>query len=177
MREDIKVFFQYTYTIKPLEGAFEQKHLFDDINGNGYHDYSPAYYDFPYPDSVEAFSEIRIKDLHAPVGYKLGISKTINSVSALAVELGNMRDNSKDINGLRSPINNWIYETNSLKASFSHYPNDLSLKLFDKFSGEISSKNTPPTSSAIPTISRHIWQSPRCVATTSPQLSPKEPPA
>ena len=134
MREDIKVFSQYTYTIKPLEGAFEQKHLFDDINGNGYHDYSPPYYDFPYPDSVEAFSEIRIKDLHAPLGYKLGISKTINSVSALAVELGNMRDNSKDINGLRSPINNWIYETNSLKASFSHYPNDLSLKLFDKFS-------------------------------------------
>jgi len=134
MREDIKVFSQYTYTIKPLEGAFEQKHLFDDINGNGYHDYSPPYYDFPYPDSVEAFSEIRIKDLHAPLGYKLGISKTINPVSALAVELGNMRDNSKDINGLRSPINNWIYETNSLKASFSHYPNDLSLKLFDKFS-------------------------------------------
>jgi len=134
IREDIKVFSQYTHTVKPLEGALEQKHLFDDLNGNGYHDYSPPYYDFPYPDSVEALTEIRIKDLHAPTGYKLGISKMINSASALALELGSSRDNSKNISVLSTPINNWIYETNSMKASFSHYPNDLSLRFFDKFS-------------------------------------------
>ncbi len=132
--ENIKVFSKYTYTVKPLEGALEQKHLFDDLNGNGYHDYSPPYYDFPYPDSVEALTEIRIKDLHAPTRYKLGISKMINSASALALELGSSRDNSKNISVLSTPINNWIYETNSMKTSFSHYPNDLSLRFFDKFS-------------------------------------------
>ena len=130
----VKVFSQYTHTVKPLEGALEQKHLFDDLNGNGYHDYSPPYYDFPYPDSVEALTEKRIKDLHAPTGYKLGISKMINSASALALELGSSRDNSKNISVMSTPINNWIYETNSMKASFSHYPNDLSLRFFDKFS-------------------------------------------
>jgi len=58
----------------------------------------------------------------------------INSASALALELGSSRDNSKNISVLSTPINNWIYETNSMKASFSHYPNDLSLRFFDKFS-------------------------------------------
>ena len=77
---------------------------------------------------------MRIKDLHAPTGYKLGISKMINSASALALELGSSRDNSKNISVLSTPINNWIYETNSMKASFSHYPNDLSLRFFDKLS-------------------------------------------
>ena len=134
MSNDLNIFSKYTYTLKALEGSLEQKHLFDDINGNGYHDYSPPYYDFPYPDSVEASSEVRIKDLHGPQGYMIGISKIVNSTSAVAMELGSMKDNSQGLIDLRLPINNWIKETNTFKVSFSHYPNDLSIRFFDKLS-------------------------------------------
>ena len=112
----------------------EQKHLFDDINDNGYHDYSLPYYDFPNPDSVEAYSELRIKDLHDPLGYNIGINKALNSNSSVAIELGSLKDNSKGLNSLRLPINDWIKETSTLKASFTHYSDDFSLKLFDRFS-------------------------------------------
>ena len=134
LTEDLNIFSKYTLTLRALEGALEQKHLFDDINDNGYHDYSPPYYDFPNPDSVDAYSELRIKDLHDPLGYNIGINKALNSNSSVAIELGSLKDNSKGLNSLRLPINNWIKETTTLKASFTHYSNDFSLRLFDRFS-------------------------------------------
>ena len=36
---DLSSSFKYTFSLKPLESAIEQKYLFDDANGNGYHDY------------------------------------------------------------------------------------------------------------------------------------------
>ena len=132
---DFNFYMKITNTIKALEVAFEQGHLFDDVNGNGYHDYNPPYYDFPYPDSVSTNPEKRYKNIHSPQGYKFSIQKIIRKRTSLAFEYDIMNDNSKidDVEFIL-PISNWIKQTQSFKTSLVHYPGMYSLSLLDKFS-------------------------------------------
>ena len=60
-------------TLKPIETAQLDKHLFDDANSNGFHDWSSPYFDFPFPDSVNSYPEYRISDVHNPNGIQFGI--------------------------------------------------------------------------------------------------------
>ena len=132
---DFQLYLKFTNTIKPLEAALERRHLYDDVNGNGYHDYNPPLYDFPYPDSVSAYPELRYDNLHSPQGFKLSIQKTIRKRTALAFEFDMINDNSKIDNAeIKFPISNWINKTQSLKTSLVHYPGIYSLSFFDKFS-------------------------------------------
>tara|TARA_Y100001934_G_C12356537_1_gene778502 strand:+ start:1201 stop:2478 length:1278 start_codon:yes stop_codon:yes gene_type:complete len=132
--EDLKIFSMYRYTIQSLGAAFDEKHLYDDANDNGYHDYTPPYLDFPFPDSVSAYSnEFRIYDLHNPTGFKLALNKYFTSRALIAIEIGEIKDKAKNQTKLRLPINNWINLTKSYKLSFNYYPNRFSLKFFDKF--------------------------------------------
>ena len=54
-----------TYNIDPWQRIED----FDDLNGNGYHDYNPPYYDFPFPDSVSSSPEARVQNMNDPNGY------------------------------------------------------------------------------------------------------------
>jgi hypothetical protein len=119
--------------MKPLEAAIEKKHLFDDVNGNGYHDYIPPYYDFPFPDSINASPELRVSNLHDPTGFKLGVHKFLMDRTAFSMEVGRMKDNANNENPfLQFPMPNWINSTNSLKVSLLHYPGNFSLRFIDK---------------------------------------------
>ena len=133
--DDLSSYFKYTFSLKPLESAIEQKHLFDDTNGNGYHDFSTTGFDFPFPDSVSASLEEREKDIHNPNGFKLGLNKSFGEKIALAFEIGTLNDIAENQNSfLLTPIPNWIEKTNSFNASFSYFPKNYSMKIFDKFS-------------------------------------------
>ena len=138
LMNDLTSYFKYTFSLKPLESAIEQKHLFDDTNGNGYHDFSTTGFDFPFPDSVSASLEEREKDIHNPNGFKLGLNKSFGEKIALAFEIGTLNDiaenQDKFLSTLSTPIYNWIEKTNSLVASFSYFPENYSLRFFDKFS-------------------------------------------
>lgn len=133
--ENLSSYFKYTFSLKPLESAIEQKFLFDDANGNGYHDYSTTGFDFPSPDSVNASPEVTVKDIHNPNGFKLGINKSFGEKMALAFEIGNLNDiaENQDL-FLLTPISNWIEKTNSVQASFSYFSENYSMRIFDKFS-------------------------------------------
>ncbi len=132
--KDLQIFSKYSYTIRPLRGVFEQRNLFDDANGNGYHDYLSPSLDFPipYPDSTNKF--FNIDNLHRPSGFILGINKNFKSELALSIDVGIHRDNTEISNDIRLPINNKLKNTNSLKFTLLRYPNKLSLDIFDKFS-------------------------------------------
>ena len=133
--DDLSSSFKYTFSLKPLESAIEQKYLFDDANGNGYHDYSTAGFDFPFPDSVSASPEERVKDIHNPNGFKLGFNKSFGEKIALAFEIGTLNDIAENQDSfLPTPIPNWIEKTNSINASFSYFPENYSMRIFDKFS-------------------------------------------
>ncbi|MEL1224038.1 MAG: hypothetical protein VW522_07290, partial [Candidatus Neomarinimicrobiota bacterium] len=133
--DDLSSYFKYTFSLKPLESAIEQKYLFDDANGNGYHDYSSTGFDFPFPDSVSAIPEVRVEDIHNPNGFKLGFNKPFGEKIALAFEIGTLNDIAENQDSfLSNPIPNWIEKTNSLKASFSYFPENYSMRVFDKFS-------------------------------------------
>ncbi len=132
--ENLKLFSKITFSLKPLEAAIGKKYLFDDANNNGYHDYSPPY-DFPFPDSVSSSSEKKVSNAHDPKGFKIGCNRTLGERSALALELGVLNDDAQNEGSiLVIPFSNWIKSTNSLKVSFNTYPEDYSLKIFDKFS-------------------------------------------
>ena len=75
LQNDITLQSSLKKTLKPVENAQLDKHLFDDANSNGFHDWSSPYFDFPFPDSVTSFSEYRISDVHNPAGLQFGISK------------------------------------------------------------------------------------------------------
>ena len=133
--DDLSSSFKYTFSPKPLESAIEKKYLFDDANGNGYHDYSATGFDFPFPDSVSASPEKRVRDIHNPNGFKLGINKSFGEKIALAFEIGTLNDIAENqYSFLPTPIPNWIEKTNSINASFSYFPKNYSMKIFDKFS-------------------------------------------
>jgi len=133
--DDLSSSFKYTFSPKPLESAIEKKYLFDDANGNGYHDYSATGFDFPFPDSVSASPEKRVRDIHNPNGFKLGINKSFGEKIALAFEIGTLNDIAgNQYSFLPTPIPNWIEKTNSINASFSYFPKNYSMKIFDKFS-------------------------------------------
>ncbi len=134
LRNDIRFYSAFKKTLKPVENAQLKKHLFDDANSNGFHDWSAPYFDFPFPDSVSSYSEYRISDVHNPSGLQFGISKLLNKKWSLAVEWSSEIDNSKQLKKIDFPLNNWIYETNSIKTSFSRFANPSSLNTFDKVS-------------------------------------------
>ncbi len=135
LMDDLSSYFKYTFSPKPLESAIEKKYLFDDANGNGYHDYSTTGFDFPFPDSVSASPERVEKDIHNPNGFKLGLNKSFGEKIALAFEIGTLNDIAENQDSfLSTPIPNWIEKTNSLKASFSYFPENYSMRFFDKFS-------------------------------------------
>ena len=135
LMDDLSSSFKYTFSLKPLESAIEQKYLFDDANGNGYHDYSTTGFDFPFPDSVSASPEKRVKDIHNPNGFKLSFNKSFGEKIALAFEIGTLNDFAENQDSfLSTPIPNWIEKTNSFNASFSYFPKNYSMKIFDKFS-------------------------------------------
>ena len=131
---EIALYSSFKKTLKPVENAQLDKHLFDDANSNGFHDWSSPYFDFPFPDSVTSFSEYRISDVHNPVGFQLGVSKLLNKNWSYAFEWSFEVDNSKGLKDLDFPLNNWIYKTNSFKTSFSRFANPLSLSILDKIS-------------------------------------------
>ena len=134
LRNEITLFSSFKKTLKPVENAKLNKYLFDDANSNGFHDWSSPYYDFPFPDSIVAFSEYRISDVHNPSGIQFGISKLLNKKWSAAFEWSYEKDNSKELKNINFPLNNWIEKTNSFKISFSRFASPLSLKIFDKVS-------------------------------------------
>ena len=50
---------------------------------------------------------------------------------ALAFEIGTLNDIAENQDSfLSTPIPNWIEKTNSLKASFSYFPENYSMRIF-----------------------------------------------
>ena len=134
LRNEITLYSSFKKTLKPVENARLEKHLFDDANSNGFHDWSSPYFDFPFPDSVTSFSEYRISDVHNPAGLQFGISKILNKKWSFAFEWTSEFENSKELKNIDFPLNNWIYETSSFKTSLSRFANPTSLNIFDKIS-------------------------------------------
>ena len=134
LQNEITLHSSFKTTLKPVENAQLDKHLFDDSNSNGFHDWSSPYFDFPFPDSVTSYSEYRISDVHNPAGFQLGLSKLINKNWALAFEWSSEVDNSKELKNIDFPLNNWIHKTNSIKTSISRFANSSSLNILDKIS-------------------------------------------
>ena len=132
LRNDLTFHSSFKSTLKPIENVQQGRYLFDDVNSNGYHDWSS--FDFPFPDSVEAYPENRVLDLHNPNGYRLGLNKLISKKTALAVELFSQTEHSKQLRNIFLPINNWIYKSRSFNISYSRFPDNSSLNLFDKIS-------------------------------------------
>ncbi len=134
LQNDVTLQSSLKKTLKPVENAQIDKHLFDDANSNGFHDWSSPYFDFPFPDSVTSFSEYRISDVHNPAGLQFAISKLFDKKWSVAFEWSFEFENSEELKNIDFPINNWIKETNSFKTSFSRFSNSSSLNIFDKIS-------------------------------------------
>ena len=121
-------------TLKPIETAQLDKHLFDDANSNGFHDWSSPYFDFPFPDSVNSIQNIEFPMFIIQMELQFGINRIINKKSSLAVEWSSYNDGAKGLNKIYLPLNKWISNTNSFALSISRFANNSSLNIIDKIS-------------------------------------------
>ena len=133
LQEKINLFASVKQTLRDLDGIYTEKHLFDDANGNGYHDGSFPL-DFPVPDSVSIADEIRFTGIHKPEQYSLGLQSNLNKKTSISFELRSIKDKGKLPDPLTLPINDWIRHSNDINLSLTRFPNDLSLDLVDKLS-------------------------------------------
>ena len=132
-QEKINLFASVKQTLRGLDGIYTEKHLFDDANGNGYHDYGNPL-DFPLPDSVSAKNEIRLTGIHKPKQFSFGVQSKLNKQTAISFEFSTIKDKGTIPASLTLPINNWIDHSNDFKLSLVKFPNDISLDLVDKIS-------------------------------------------
>ena len=70
--------------------------------------------------------------LHAPKVYKVGLNRSINDRLTFAIELFRFLDNVEKKSMIHAPIKDWIKETNNIKLSAFHYPNNRSLWIYNK---------------------------------------------
>ena len=132
-QEKINLFASVKQTLRGLDGIYTEKHLFDDANGNGYHDYGNPL-DFPLPDSVSAKNEIRLTGIHKPKQFSFGVQSKLNKQMSISFELCSIKDNGTIPASLTLPIKDWIDHSNDFKLSLVRFPNDISLDLVDKIS-------------------------------------------
>ena len=133
LQEKINIFVSVKQTLRDLDGIYTEKHLFDDANGNGYHDYGNPL-DFPLPDSVSAKDEIRLIGIHKPEQFSFGVQSKFNKQTSISFELCSIKDNGTIPTSLTLPINDWIDHSNDFKLSLVRFPNDISLNWVDKIS-------------------------------------------
>ena len=131
LQERINLFASVKQTLRGLDGIYTEKHLFDDANGNGYHDYGN---DFPLPDSVSAKNEIRLTGIHKPKQFSFGVQSKLNKQTSISFEFSTIKDKGTIDSSLTLPINNSIDHSNDFKLSLVRFPNDISLDLVDKIS-------------------------------------------
>jgi len=132
-QEKINLFASVKQTLRGLDGIYTEKHLFDDANGNGYHDYGNPL-DFPLPDSVSAKNEIRLTGIHKPKQFSFGVQSKLNKQTSISFEFSTIKDKGTIPASLTLPINDWIDHSNDFKLSLVRFPNDISLDLVDKIS-------------------------------------------
>ena len=133
VQEKINLFASVKQTLRGLDGIYTEKHLFDDANGNGYHDYGNPL-DFPLPDSVSAKNEIRLPGIHKPGQFSLGVQSKLNKQTSISFELSSIKDKGTISDYLTLPLDDWIDHSNDFKLSLVRFPNDISLDLVDKIS-------------------------------------------
>ena len=133
VQEKINLFASVKQTLRGLDGIYTEKHLFDDANGNGYHDYGNPL-DFPLPDSVSAKNEIRLPGIHKPEQFSFGIQSKLNKQTSISFELSSVKDKGTISDYLTLPLDDWIDHSNDFKLSLVRFPNDISLDLLDKIS-------------------------------------------
>ena len=117
LQNDITLHSSIKKTLKPVENAQLDKHLFDDANSNGFHDWSSPYFDFPFPDSVTSFSEYRISDVHNPAGLQFAISKLFDKKWSVAFEWSSEFENSKELRNIDFPVKNWKIQNQEILIS------------------------------------------------------------
>ena len=132
-QEKINLFASVKQTLRGLDGIYTEKHLFDDANRNGYHDYGNPL-DFPLPDSVFAKNEIRLTGIHKPKQFSFGVQSKLNKQTSISFELSSTKDKGTISDSLTLPLDDWIDHSNDFKLSLVRFPNDISLDLVDKIS-------------------------------------------
>jgi hypothetical protein len=130
-QEKINLFASVKQTLRGLDGIYTEKHLFDDANGNGYHDYGN---DFPLPDSVSAKNEIRLTGIHKPKQFSFGVQSKLNKQTSISFEFSTIKDKGTISDYLTLPLDDLINRSNDFKLSLVRFPNDISLDLVDKIS-------------------------------------------
>ena len=132
-QEKINLFASVKQTLRGLDGIYTEKHLFDDANSNGYHDYGNPI-DFPLPDSVSAKNEIRLTGIHKPKQFSFGVQSKLNKQTSISFEFSTIKDKGTISDYLTLPLDDLINRSNDFKLSLVRFPNDISLDLVDKIS-------------------------------------------
>ena len=135
INEQLNLYGKYSFPLNPLNVAVLNRPIFEDTNGNNYHDYTTQQ-DFPHPDSLLVPNEDRLDGIHKPSEYSIAVEYKINSRSFLSTEMTQLSE-AGNYELIKTPMNNSITKLTTQKLQFTQFNDDLSLEFFDKFISRI----------------------------------------
>lgn len=133
--EKLNFYGKYSFPLNALNVAVLSRPIYEDVNGNNYHDYSTQQ-DFPHPDSVIASNEDRLDGIHKPTEYLFAIEYKLNNRSFISTEIIQFNDFG-NYNLIKVPMNNSISKLDIQRLQLIRFSDELSLKFIDKFISRI----------------------------------------
>ena len=149
-----RLMLSYSYPIDPLDGVYSENDLFDDRNGNGFHDSYGS--DFPSPNQINEYNETRLSNIYKPSEFSFSIDRNILSNSNMIIELVRFKDNGKLSTLSNIGTTNKISSGNILTVGLVRFPNQMGKNWTGNFilrSGfKYSHQNIEPTKNIISEI-------------------------
>ena len=125
------IFFSFKSPFRDLKTIFQRYHLFEDINGNGYHD---NYGDFPNLIDVRLPSQIDLKQVvHKPKEFIFGVERKLFNMASLNAQISGYEDAGELNKNYDNENNRMINSSKSLSIGLMKFSNQLSSSFYDKF--------------------------------------------
>ena len=125
------IFFSLKSPIRNLRTVFQRYHLFEDINGNGYHD---NYGDFPNLIDVDLPEQINLNQvIHKPQEFIFGLERKLSNKINLNTQISKYEDNGDLNKNYNNQNNRMIRSSTSLSIGVMKFSNQLSSSFYDKF--------------------------------------------
>ena len=125
------IFISLKRPLRNLRTVFERHHLFEDVNGNGYHD---NYGDFPSLIDVNFPKQIDLDQvIHSPKEFIIGVERKLLNKITLNTQISRYQDNGELNKNYNNRIHRIIRSSNSISIGLMKFSNQLPSSFYDKF--------------------------------------------
>ena len=128
---NLAVFLSIKMPVKSLETIYQRYHLFEDLNGNGFHD---NFGDFPSPIDISAPKKEYLDEvIHSPSEIIIGLDRKLFNRTRFHSQFSKYSDKGVIQNTYNKVANKMIKSSTNLSLGLIRFSNDLSTSFYDRF--------------------------------------------